>query len=210
MNKLASPDRGESASLFGKAAHTVAVDTNHRDRIGRAMESYYVQRDGRQNLFADYEAARNEAARVREHVVSHLDTYLDQFVRNATGRGIKVYWATTGEEACEYVLSVAAARGAKHVIKSKMMTSEEIELNTALEKAGLHVVESDLGEYIVQLREEPPYHFVFPAMHLSRQQSSTLFSDKLGTAPTDESEELVQIARRVLRDGFLQADVGIT
>ena len=205
MNKLASPDRGESASLFGKAAHTVAADANHRDRIGRAMESYYVQRDGRQNLFADYEAAR-----VREHVVSHLDTYLDQFVRNGTGRGIKVYWATTGEEACEYVLSVAAARGAKHVIKSKTMTSKEIELNTALEKAGLHVVESDLGEYIVQLREEPPYHFVFPAMHLSRQQTSTLFSDKLGTAPTDESEELVQIARRVLRDEFLQADVSIT
>jgi L-lactate dehydrogenase complex protein LldF len=96
------------------------------------------------------------------------------------------------------------------MIKSKSMTSEEIHLNEALARAGVEVVESDLGEYIVQLRDEAPYHIVFPAMHLTRQEISELFTRKLGATPTSNPEELTMIARRVLRQKYLEADLGLT
>src|SRR5205085_143157 len=125
-------------------------------------------------------------------------------------RGTKVHWASTGQQAREIILGIIREKNARSIIKSKAMTSEEIHLNEALEHAGFEVVESDLGEFIVQLRKEPPYHIVFPAMHLTRGDISELFSRELGSAPTQNPEDLTMIARRVLRQKYLSADIGLT
>jgi L-lactate dehydrogenase complex protein LldF len=125
-------------------------------------------------------------------------------------RGAKVFWANDAAEARAYILDLARAKQAKAIVKSKTMVSEEIHLNEALEKAGFHVVESDLGEFIVQLRQEPPYHIVFPAMHLTRGQISDLFQQKLGAEATSDPEALTMTARRALRQAYLAADIGIT
>ena len=121
-----------------------------------------------------------------------------------------MHWASTSEQARQIILGIIREKNARSIIKSKVMTGEEIHLNEALEKAGLAVVESDFGEYIVQLRREAPYHFVFPAMHLVRGEISDLFQEKLGSKATDDPEELMMIARQVLRDKYITADVGIS
>ncbi|MFM7240527.1 MAG: lactate utilization protein B, partial [Opitutia bacterium] len=121
-----------------------------------------------------------------------------------------VHWARDAAEARAIILKIAEDAKAKAIVKSKCMTSEEIHLNDALEKAGYGVVESDLGEFIQQLRGEAPYHFVFPCMHVKREAISELFTKHLGTAPTDSPEELTMIARRHLRQLYVDADIGIT
>ncbi|HYG35765.1 MAG TPA: lactate utilization protein B, partial [Clostridia bacterium] len=125
-------------------------------------------------------------------------------------RGTKVHWASTGQQARDIILEIIRAHKARSIIKSKAMTSEEIHLNEALEQAGFEVVESDLGEFIVQLRKEPPYHIVFPAMHLTRGEISELFARELGSEPTQNPEDLTMIARRVLRQKYIKADIGFT
>jgi L-lactate dehydrogenase complex protein LldF len=121
-----------------------------------------------------------------------------------------VHWASTGAQAREIILGLLREKQARSVVKSKAMTAEEIHLNEALQEAGFEVVESDLGEFIVQLRKEPPYHIVFPAMHLTRHEISDVFSRELGSEPTDNPEDLTMVARRVLRQKYIQADVGLT
>src|SRR5213078_653571 len=135
---------------------------------------------------------------------------LEAFAKKIEARGTKVHWASTGEQAREIILNIVREKKARSIIKSKAMTAEEIHLNEALEHAGYEVVESDLGEYIVQLRHEAPYHIVFPAMHLTRDEISDLFHRELGSAPTDNPEELTMIARRALRKKYVTADIGIT
>lgn len=194
---------------FFHDAHEMTLDLQHRALIQKGMSGYYVKRDEFKARYASWQDARQAAGDIKWEAVNHLDRYLDQFAQNAAARGTHVFWAQDDKEARDYILEVCKKHGAK-IIKSKTMTSEEIHLNDALHEAGFEVVESDLGEYIVQLREEAPYHFVFPAMHLTRQQVSDLFQEKLGTAPTDSPEELTMIARRVLRSKYLEADIGIT
>ena len=121
-----------------------------------------------------------------------------------------MHWAGTGEQARDIILGIVREKKARSIIKSKAMTAEEIHLNEALEHAGLEVVESDLGEYIVQLRKEAPYHIVFPAMHLTRGEISDLFQRELGQRPPTIPEELTMIARRALRGKYITADIGIT
>jgi L-lactate dehydrogenase complex protein LldF len=142
--------------------------------------------------------------------MNHLDKYLIEFATKLESRGTKVHWASTGAQARETILGIIREKKARSIIKSKAMTAEEIHLNEALEEKGFEVVESDLGEYIVQLRKEAPYHIVFPAMHLTRGEISDLFARELGSAPTDNPEDLTMIARRVLRQKYIHADVGLT
>ena len=125
-------------------------------------------------------------------------------------RGTKVHWAGNGGQARDIILDLVRRKKAHTIIKSKSMTSEEIHLNEALEKAGFEVVESDLGEFIVQLRHEAPYHIVFPSMHLKRGEIRDLFQRELGDAPSDSPEALTLVARRVMRHKYIQADVGFT
>jgi L-lactate dehydrogenase complex protein LldF len=198
------------AQQFKRDAQRMTKDLRHRSLIQTALKKYEVARDARKARFQDWQSARQTAAEIKWDAINHLDKYLTELVDKLEARGTKVHWATTGEQARQIILGIVREKKARSVIKSKVMTGEEIHLNEALEKAGLAVVESDFGEYIVQLRHEAPYHFVFPAMHLLRGEISDLFERELGSKPTDSPEELMIIARRVLRGKYLTADVGIS
>lgn len=195
---------------FKEDARRVAADLRHRGIIQTAMGKYEVVRDQRKLWFQDWQGARNLAARTKFEAVNHLDKHLTEFAKHLEARGTKVHWAGNAEQARNIILGILKEKNARIVVKSKTMTSEEIHLNHAMEHAGVEVVESDLGEYIVQLREEPPYHLVFPAMHLTRGEIKDVFEQKLHDAPSDDPEELTMVARRQLRRKYLQADVGIT
>jgi L-lactate dehydrogenase complex protein LldF len=195
---------------FKEQARVITRDLRHRGLIQTALRKYEVARDRRKGAFGNWQMARQAAAEIKYEAINHLDTYLAEFADKLMARGTQVHWATTPAQAREIILGIIKSKNAKSIIKSKAMTAEEIHLNAAMEKAGYEVVESDLGEFIVQLRHEPPYHIVFPAMHLTRDDISALFEKELGSAPTREPEELTMIARRALRKKYITADVGIT
>jgi L-lactate dehydrogenase complex protein LldF len=199
-----------AAAQFNQDARRLSADLRHRQTIQTAMGKYEVVRDQRKAAFQDWQATRQMAAETKWEAVNHLDRHLEQFARNIEARGTKVHWAGTAQQARDLILGILRQKQARVIVKSKAMTSEEIHLNEAMEQAGYEVVESDLGEFIVQLREEPPYHIVFPAMHLTRDEIKDTFQRKLGGAPSNNPEELTMVARRVLREKYLQADVGIT
>ncbi len=198
------------ARQFKVQARRLTADLRHRELILTALRNYESVRDRTKSRFQDWPAARQAAAETKWDAINHLDAYLDEFVRNLEARGTKVHWAGNGQQAREAVLEILRARKARLIIKSKSMTSEEIQLNEALAEAGFEAVESDLGEFIVQLRKEAPYHIVFPAMHLTRGEISELFARELKSEPTQNPEDLTMIARRVLRQKYIQADVGFT
>jgi L-lactate dehydrogenase complex protein LldF len=198
------------ASQFTDKANLVSRDLRHRRLIQTALGKYEIVRDQRKAAFQDWSAARQAAAETKYDAINHLDKYLQEFVAKIEARGTKVHWAGNAASAREIITGILQSRNARSVIKSKTMTAEEIHLTEALESAGVKVVESDLGEFIVQLRREPPYHLVFPAMHLTRGEISDLFTRELHSAATDSPEELTMIARRELRRQYLTADAGIT
>jgi len=198
------------ASDFKTRARQVSGDLRHRQLIQTALHKYEVVRDRTKGQFQNWEAARQAAARTKWEALNHLDKYLPQFVEKLESRGTRVHWASTGTQARDIILEIIRGHKARTIIKSKAMTSEEIHLNECLAHAGFNVVESDLGEYIVQLRKEPPYHIVFPAMHLTRGDISDLFTKELGSAPTQNPEDLTMIARQALRQKYITADVGLT
>jgi L-lactate dehydrogenase complex protein LldF len=174
------------------------------------LSNYQVARNRTGATFTNWKSARAAAATIKHEAVNHLDQYLEEFERKFTARGGKVFWASDSKQARDYILNLAESKGVRSIVKSKAMTGEEIHLNQALLEKGYGVVESDLGEYIQQLKGEAPYHFVFPCMHLRRDEISDLFEKELGTAKTDNPEELTMIARRVLRRTYVEADMGIS
>ncbi len=197
-----------------------------RKRIRRSLDNPILQAaldanaerrlSGRARAFAtlpDLEARRRRAQEVRQETIAKLDHYLTRFLEQAQAHGIQVHLASDAAEARQIVLRLINA-SAKHspllIAKSKSMISEEIALNHALEAAGHRVVETDLGEYIVQLRGEPPSHIITPAVHLRRQEVGQLFHERLGIPYTEEVAALTQAARRTLRQVFLEADVGLS
>lgn len=201
---------GNPFTQFQSDADRVTADTDRRSFLRSSLSGYMKTRSATQNRFMDYQSARIAAGDVKWEAIENLDTYLAQFADNLEARGTKVHWCNNSEEARGVILDILKKHNAKSVIKSKCMTTEEIHLNELLDKEGFEVVESDLGEFIVQLRDEAPYHFVFPAMHLKKEEISTLFQNKLRSANTTDPEELTMIAREVLREKYIQADVGIS
>ena len=199
-----------NATQFQAAAEKVTGDLRQRQFIRTALGNYEIARDLRKASFQSWESARQTAATTKWEAINHLDTHLEQLVTKLEARGTKVHWASNGAQAREIILGIVAAKQARSIIKSKAMTSEEIHLNDALEKAGFEVVESDLGEFIVQLRGEAPYHIVFPSMHLTRGQIRELFAKELGSTSSDSPEELTLVARRVMRHKYITADIGFT
>jgi len=197
-------------SQFKDRARAMTRDLRHRKIIRTALGNYEIVRDKRKAAFQDWQGARQLAAATKWEALNHLDKYLVEFVAKLESRGTKVYWAGNAAQAREIILQIVREKNARSIIKSKAMTAEEIHLNDALEHAGLKVVENDLGEFIVQLRHETPYHIVFPSMHLTRGEISELFQRELGSAPTNDPEELTMIARRVLRKKYISADIGLT
>jgi L-lactate dehydrogenase complex protein LldF len=195
---------------FHHDADRTTADVPRRAAVRKALGNYQIARGNTERAFGDWQQARDAAAAIKYEGVNHLGRYLREFEEKFTARGGKVFWASNSAQAREYILGLARERGVKSIIKSKAMTSEEIHLNAALEKEGYEVVESDLGEFIQQLAHEPPYHFVFPCMHMKRDEISALFEKELGSAPTDSPEELTMIARRFMRRHYITADMGIS
>src|SRR5882724_11374167 len=191
---------------FTEQAEVLTHDLRHRDIVQTALRKYEVVRDKSRGAFQDYQAA----AETKWDALNHFDKYLVEFADKLAARGSKVHWASTAQQARDIIFGIIRDKKARSIIKSKAMTSEEIHLNDALEEAGFEVVESDLGEFIVQLKKEAPYHIVFPAMHLTRGEISELFTRELGSAATDNPEDLTMIARRVLRQKYITADIGLT
>jgi L-lactate dehydrogenase complex protein LldF len=197
-------------SEFKTRAAEKTGDVRLRQFIRTALRGYEVNRDKRKGAFQSWESARQAAAETKWQAVNHLDTHLESLVAKLEARGTKVHWASTAAQAREIILQILHDKNARSMIKSKAMTSEEIHLNHALEEAGFKVVESDLGEFICQLRHEAPYHIVFPSMHLTRDEIRDLFQKELGDAPSNSPEDLTMVARRVMRQKYIQADVGFT
>ncbi|MEX1075020.1 MAG: lactate utilization protein B [Pirellulales bacterium] len=207
--QAATDPRLAKKQFLRDAAESVR-DTGHRAFVRKALGGYYTNRDAQKSRYGDWEQARDAASLAKWSAVNHLDEMLPRFVANFEAQGGVVHWARNADEARTIILALLRDAEARAVIKSKCMTSEEIHLNQALEADGYGVVESDLGEFIQQLRGEPPYHFVFPCMHVRRDEISDLFEQHLGTAPTDSPEELTMIARRHMRRLYVEADVGVT
>ena len=157
----------------------------------------------------DPRALRATAAAIKDHALANLDRYLGQLADNVERRGGKVHWALTGQEATRIVGQIAADAGATRLVKAKSMTTEEIRLNHHLEAQGIEVVETDLGELIVQLGDDRPGHIVGPAIHWTKQQIGTLFENKLGMPPTDDPHVMARTARDALREKFRTADMGL-
>jgi L-lactate dehydrogenase complex protein LldF len=157
----------------------------------------------------DFEELRSHAGAVKRHTIENLDYYLEQVEQNVEARGGKVIFARDGNDVADFILNLAKQKGARLFVKSKSMTTEEVHLNSRLEAHQLETVETDLGEYIIQLAGEKPYHIIAPALHYTRYDVARIFQTKLGHAETDPTDQAM-IARRVLRQKFLEADIGIT
>jgi L-lactate dehydrogenase complex protein LldF len=157
-----------AAQQFLKWATDKSSDLKHRRVVRKNIDHYDAALVRILPWFVDHEATRERGAQIKHDALEHLDRYLLQFESLIKARGGHVYWAENAEEARTYVANLARARNVKRIVKSKSMVTEEIHLTPALEKLGCEVFETDLGEFIVQLRKEPPYHIVTPAMHLSR------------------------------------------
>ena len=152
----------------------------------------------------DYQALRKEANAIKKHTIENLDYYLEQLESNVVAHGGKVIYCRTGQEAADFVLDLAKKRGVHMLVKSKSMTSEEIHFNERLEEHQLEAVETDLGEYILQLAHQRPYHIVAPALHLTRFDVADIFTKELGIENEEVIEKQTKIAREVLRQKFLR------
>ncbi|MCP2043197.1 LutB/LldF family L-lactate oxidation iron-sulfur protein [Pontibacter sp. HSC-36F09] len=195
---------------FLQDAETKSFDLGHRSTIKFNIGKYNAAVQRGLTQYSDHELARERASFIKTNAINNLDKYLMEFESNFTARGGKVIWARNAEEALKEIGQIMKRKRARSVVKSKSMTTEEIHLNNFLEKNGIETVETDLGEYIVQLAEQRPYHIVTPAMHMSKKDIADLFVKKLNIAPTDSAEELVATARRLLRAKYTEAEVGIT
>ncbi|HET6851422.1 MAG TPA: LutB/LldF family L-lactate oxidation iron-sulfur protein [Pyrinomonadaceae bacterium] len=199
-----------SSETFRENAKAALADTHLRGALKNATSLFGERRKQAAASLPNWEDLRNQARAIKDETLLHLDRYLEEFERNAESRGAKIHWARDAAEANSIVCGLALERGARTVVKSKSMTTEETHLNAALEAAGMQVVETDLGEYIIQLAEETPSHIIAPAIHKTRGQIAELFTAELGMPPTDDVAQLTSTARATLRDRFAAADVGIS
>jgi L-lactate dehydrogenase complex protein LldF len=199
---------------FVEASHDALHDERLKPALGRLKTHFALGRANAVSRYPDFEAMREQGRAIRDYALSRLDTLLGTFEKRVTARGGHVHWARNAEEARGIILGILQDVGAKTVIKGKSMVSEEIALNPHLEKAGIVPVETDLGEYIIQLRNEPPSHIIAPAFHLSKEDVAQSFREahtQLDPARAlGERSALVAEARRILRDKFESADAGIT
>ena len=191
------------------AARLLAERPDIREAITRAT---LAKEDRRREGYADIdsEAWRDWASRLRRHVLANLDHYLEQASRALEAHGIRVHWAEDAQATCATVLSLCREHEVRRVVKGKSMLTEEIELNPALEAAGIEVTETDLGEYLIQLAGERPSHIIGPAYHKPLSESQALFAARLGTPDGAEPTVLAAAARKHLRHRFLAADMMIT
>jgi L-lactate dehydrogenase complex protein LldF len=199
-----------AAQDFLRNAARKSADLTHRKTIRRNIDHYDAAMERGRARYLDWQAGRQRCHEIKWEAINHLDHYLLEFEERVRARGGHVFWAETSEDARRYIVDLAVRNGVRTIVKSKSMVAEEVHLTAALEEKGFRVFDTDLGEFIVQLRHEPPYHIVTPAMHLTRAQIAALFHEKLGSNGGDDPQELVAVARRALREAFFSAEMGIT
>ncbi|ERN55153.1 LutB/LldF family L-lactate oxidation iron-sulfur protein [Alkalihalophilus marmarensis] len=186
-------------------------NTFMRQAVTSAQERLKMAKSKAEDELGNWQEWRNIAEEIRTHTLENIDYYLHQLSENVSNNGGHVFFAETAEEANAYIKEVAQKKNAKKVIKSKSMVTEEISMNEALESVGCEVIESDLGEYILQIDDhDPPSHIVAPALHKNREQIRETFEEKKGYTNTSKPEELTLFAREQLRKEFLEADIGVT
>ena len=195
---------------FKATASTKLSNANLQAALRRLQGNFVRGRADRVAEFGNYEEIRSAAAAIRDRALADLDLYLQEFERNAVARGAVVHWAETREDVNRIVCEIARQHGVRKAVKSKSMVSEECALNEALEAAGIEVVETDLGEYILQLAREPPSHIVAPVVHKTRDEVSDLFQEKHRTPRKTDIAALTREAREMLRQHFITADMGIS
>lgn len=187
-----------------------SADKKHYDKLHFNIEQYRKKVPQGKAQFNDLEEVRIYLHSAKHNAIGYLDTLLETFEAKFTARGGKVIWADTAEEAVAHIVHICKSNQADFVVKSKSMVSEEIELNYALKKFGIHALETDLGEFIQQLQGKPPYHILTPAMHLSKEDVAHIYEKELGLAPHLSPQEITDTTRFILREKFLKAKVGIT
>lgn len=195
---------------FQEDAALKTFDLKHRKTIAKNMGKYLSSVAAGMEQYSNHELARSRASFIKTGSMLNLDKLLIEWETNFTANGGKVIWAQNGEEALAAISRIAKSAKARLVVKSKSMTTEEIHLNEHFESLGIEPFETDLGEYIVQLAGQKPYHIVTPAMHMSKEDVSELFQRHLGIEPTDDPAELTKVARRIMRDKYTEAELGIT
>ena len=197
---------------FDQKIHTTLEDANLQLAIytatGRLKEKRIEAVAG--DVLPDYQELRSQANALKKHAIENLDHYLEEFERNVEARGGKVVYCKDATEVSDFVLAIAKERRAHLIVKSKSMTTEEVDLNERVEHHGLESVETDLGEYILQLAHEKPYHIVAPALHKTRYDVAEIFTQTLHVPNETVPEKQTKIARAVLRQKFLDADIGIS
>ncbi|HZY52207.1 MAG TPA: LutB/LldF family L-lactate oxidation iron-sulfur protein, partial [Reyranella sp.] len=202
-----------TAHNFKHNAHDALRDANLQDSLSKLKVGFSERRRQAAERLPEFEALRDRARDIKNHTLANLDFYLEEFERKVIGLGGHVHWAPTAEDARRIIADLCKSVGARTIAKSKSMISEEIGLNDHLEALGVEPVETDLGEYIIQLRHEPPSHIIAPAVHLTKDQVADTFLEHhraLGfTKRLTERNDLVAEARQVLRQKFLDADVGL-
>ncbi|KML68008.1 LutB/LldF family L-lactate oxidation iron-sulfur protein [Pectobacterium peruviense] len=195
---------------FKDRIQTQIHDPIMRKAVANAQERIGANRQKMVDELGHWEAWRDHAAQIREHVLNNLDAYLYQLSEKVTSNGGQVYFAKTKEDATRYILQVAQANHAKKVVKAKSMVTEEIGMNHVLQQAGIEVIETDLGEYILQLDQDPPSHVVVPAIHKDRYQIRKVLHEKLGYDGPETPEAMTLFIRQKIRQDFLSAEVGVT
>ena len=201
--------RHEHHDFLGAAAQALA-DPPLQSALTRLADTLMAGNRRGFAALAQSNALRDHAKQIKEHTLAHLEHYLTQLEKSVVDRGGHVHWAATAEDARQIIVAIAQQAGCKHAVKSKSMTSEEVHLNPALEKAGVEVTETDFGEYIIQVAGERPSHLVAPAVHHTRESVARVLSNHLQEVLADDPKSLALTGRRVLREKFQQADLGIT
>ena len=200
----------QTSLTFRANAARAIKDAPLRSAMRQAADTFGTKRADAFAPVADLEALRDKASAIRLQVLDRLQEYVDTFASQATKAGATVHRARDAGSAREIIAKILKDRNARTVVKGKSMVSEEIHLNAHLEKQGMEALETDLGEYIIQLVGETPSHIIVPAIHKNRQQVGRLFADKLGVEYTEDPQALTKIARKALREKFLAADAGLS
>ena len=195
---------------FLKKAEKIAFDKEHRKKIKFNISRYDKAVDKGKALYANLDLARDRAGYIKYKVINELEKYLIEFEDNFTRNGGKVIWAADAHEAVNAVLEIARKNKVKKVVKSKSMTTEELDLNKFLKQANIESVETDLGEFIVQQAGQKPYHIVTPAMHMSKEDVAELYHKKFNTDEHLTPEELTLYTRKLLREKFIHAEMGVS
>ena len=195
---------------FPAAAHATLADSQLRRNLGHATRTIRDKRARVVAEVADWEALRDAGAEIKARTLRHLDVHLERLEEAVQRAGGTVHWARDGAEACRVVADVARAHGSKEVIKVKSLATDEIDLNDELERVGVHAVETDLAELIVQLSHDTPSHILVPAIHRNRAEIAALFRRELGVEVSDDPTELTAAARAHLRAKFLSVPVGVS